>query len=69
MVTDPVSAARTTQGKWIAVFLAGALTVLMRRFGAFPEGIMFAILMANTFAPAIDIAARAATKKGAKAAA
>jgi Na+-transporting NADH:ubiquinone oxidoreductase subunit B len=63
MITDPVSAAKTRPGKWIYAFLVGGLTVLMRRFGVFPEGIMFAILMGNTFVPAIDIAVRAASER------
>ena len=67
MVTDPVSAARTPAGKWITSALAGCLTVMMRRFGAFPEGIMFAILMVNAFAPAIDIAVKEWMSKQAKA--
>jgi Na+-transporting NADH:ubiquinone oxidoreductase subunit B len=62
MITDPVSAAKTPAGKWIYALLVGCLTVLMRRFGVFPEGIMFAILMANAFVPAIDIAVRAASE-------
>lgn len=63
MITDPVSAARTAQGKWIYSLIVGALTVVMRRFGAFPEGIMFAILMGNAFAPTFDIAVRSATSE------
>ena len=58
MVTDPVSASRTPAGKWIYGALAGMLTVVMRRFGIFPEGMMFAILLGNTFIPAIDIGVR-----------
>ena len=59
MVTDPVSAARTRPGKWISGLMVGFLTVLMRQFGVFPEGIMFAILLINTFNPTIDLAVRA----------
>jgi electron transport complex protein RnfD len=32
----------------------GALTMLIRLKGGFPEGVMFAILIMNCFAPLID---------------
>lgn len=69
MITDPVSASRTPAGKWIYGACVGTLTVLMRRLGVFPEGIMFAILFMNAFNPAIDIGIKAATKPAGKAAA
>jgi Na+-transporting NADH:ubiquinone oxidoreductase subunit B len=55
MATDPVSAARTTKGKWIYGFLIGVFTVLVRIWNpAYPEGVMLAILFMNVFAPLID---------------
>ncbi|MFO7850460.1 MAG: RnfABCDGE type electron transport complex subunit D [Spirochaetia bacterium] len=55
MVTDPVSASQTTDlGRWIYGFIVGALTVLIRVFSGWPEGITFAILFGNMFAPLID---------------
>ena len=55
MATDPVSAAQTETGKWIYGFMIGLLTVLIRIFNpAYPEGIMLAMLIGNTFAPLID---------------
>ncbi len=55
MATDPVSASMTQPGKWIYGFLIGFMTVLVRSMnGAFPEGIMLAILFGNVFAPLID---------------
>lgn len=55
MVTDPVSAAQTEKGKWIYGFLIGVLAILIRVVNpAFPEGMMLAILLMNTFAPLID---------------
>ena len=55
MATDPVSAAQTSQGKWVYGALIGVLTVLIRVFNpAYPEGIMFAILFMNVMAPLID---------------
>ncbi|WP_075601909.1 NADH:ubiquinone reductase (Na(+)-transporting) subunit B [Saccharicrinis aurantiacus] len=55
MATDPVSGARTEQGKWIYGFLIGVFAILIRVFNpAYPEGVMLAILLMNTFAPLID---------------
>ncbi|HKL71607.1 MAG TPA: NADH:ubiquinone reductase (Na(+)-transporting) subunit B [Marinilabiliaceae bacterium] len=55
MATDPVSATRTESGKWIYGFLIGVFAILIRVFNpAYPEGMMLAILLLNTFAPLID---------------
>lgn len=54
MITDPISSPKTKQGKWIYGFLVGALTVVIRGFSLFNGGVMFAILIGNTFAPLID---------------
>ncbi len=55
MATDPVSAAQTNKGKWIFGFLIGVLAILIRVLNpAYPEGMMLAILIMNTFAPLID---------------
>jgi len=45
--TDPISAARTNPGAWIYGVGVGVITVLIRVFGAFAEGFMFAILAGN----------------------
>jgi len=55
MATDPVTATQTTKGKWIYGILIGVLAILVRVFnGAYPEGMMMAILLMNVFAPLID---------------
>lgn len=55
MATDPVSATQTEKGKWIYGFLIGVLAILIRVVNpAYPEGMMLAILLMNTFAPLID---------------
>ena len=55
MLTDPVTASQTETGKWIYGFLAGFMSILIRVLNpAFPEGVMLAILLMNTFAPLID---------------
>ena len=55
MATDPVTSAQTETGKWIYGFLIGALAVVVRLWNpGYPEGMMLAILLMNTFAPLID---------------
>ena len=55
MATDPVPSAQTECGKWIYGFLIGALAVTVRIWNpGYPEGMMLAILLMNTFAPLID---------------
>lgn len=55
MATDPVTSAQTECGKWIYGFLIGAIAVVIRLFNpGYPEGMMLAILLMNTFAPLID---------------
>lgn len=60
MATDPISAAKTTLGKWIYGAIIGVVTVIIRGFALFAGGVMFAILIGNTFAPIIDYAINAA---------
>lgn len=55
MATDPVTASQTPKGKWIYGFLIGVLAILIRVVNpAYPEGVMLAILIMNTFAPLVD---------------
>ena len=55
MATDPVTSAQTEKGKWIYGALVGILAVVIRLFNpGYPEGMMLAILLMNTFAPLID---------------
>jgi len=55
MATDPVTAAQKECGKWVYGFLIGAVAVVIRLFNpGYPEGMMLAILLMNTFAPLID---------------
>ena len=55
MATDPVSSSQTTnQGRWIYGAFIGIMTVLIRTFSIWPEGITFAILLANMFAPLLN---------------
>jgi len=54
MATDPISAAQTNEGRFIYGAMVGLLTVIIRGFSSWPEGIMFAILLMNIFNPIID---------------
>ena len=54
VATDPVTASITPKGKLIYGCLIGILAYIIRIWGAYPEGIAFAILIANSFVPLID---------------
>ncbi|MCM1518104.1 MAG: NADH:ubiquinone reductase (Na(+)-transporting) subunit B [Pseudoflavonifractor sp.] len=55
MATDPVTAARTTIGKYIYGFLIGVIAILIRVYNnGYPEGAMLAVLLMNALAPLID---------------
>lgn len=54
MVTDPISAPKEYASKIYYGVLIGFLTVIIRQFSLFTEGVMFAILIANIFAPLMD---------------
>jgi electron transport complex protein RnfD len=54
MATDMVSSPMSGKGQLIFGVGAGILTILIRVFGAYPEGVSFAILIMNAFVPLID---------------
>ncbi len=54
MATDPISAPKTKTAKWIYGIIIGSVTLLIRSLSLFNGGMMFAILMGNTFAPIMD---------------
>ncbi|MDP3296315.1 MAG: RnfABCDGE type electron transport complex subunit D [Thermodesulfovibrionia bacterium] len=54
MATDYVTCPSIRKGQIIFGLGCGALTMLIRLKGAYPEGVMFAILLMNCFAPLID---------------
>jgi len=54
MATDYVTCPSVKKGQIIFGIGCGALTILIRLKGAYPEGVMFAILLMNCFAPIID---------------
>jgi Na+-translocating ferredoxin:NAD+ oxidoreductase subunit D len=54
MATDYVTSPSVKSGQIIFGAGCGLLTMLIRLKGGFPEGVMFAILIMNCFAPIID---------------
>ena len=54
MATDYVTCPSIRKGQIIFGIGCGAITMMIRLKGGFPEGVMFAILLMNCFAPLID---------------
>ena len=54
MATDYVTSPMTKRGMVIFGVMIGVITVIIRRWGAYPEGMSFAILLMNSFVPLID---------------
>ncbi|MFP5418544.1 MAG: RnfABCDGE type electron transport complex subunit D [Gammaproteobacteria bacterium] len=54
IATDPVSGATTPRGKLIFGLGAGVLTIVIRTWGGYPDGVAFAILLMNLSVPLID---------------
>ena len=54
MATDYVTSPTTPAGKLVFGLGCGVLTFLIRYFGAYPEGVSFAILIMNILTPYID---------------
>lgn len=54
MATDYVTSPMTAKGQLIYGVAIGCLTVVIRNWGAYPEGMSFAILIMNAFTPLIN---------------
>ncbi len=54
MATDYVTSPMSAKGQIIYGVAIGFLTVVIRTFGAYPEGMSFAILIMNAFTPLIN---------------
>ncbi len=54
MATDMVTSPMTGKGQIIFGFGCGVITVIIRLFGGYPEGVSFAILLMNAATPLID---------------
>ena len=54
MATDYVTSPMTAKGQIVYGVCIGILTVIIRNWGAYPEGMSFAILIMNAFTPLIN---------------
>lgn len=54
MATDYTTSPMTEKGRLVFGIGCGVLTMLIRRFGAYPEGVSFAILLMNILCPHIN---------------
>ena len=54
MITDPVTTPITSRGRVLYGTLVAGLTILIRFFGAYPEGMVFSIVLMNLCVPLID---------------
>lgn len=54
MATDYVTSPMTRKGQLIYGLMIGIITIIIRRFGSYPEGVSFAILLMNSFVPLIN---------------
>ena len=54
IATDPVSAATTDPGRLVYGLMIGILIYVIRAWGGYPDGVAFAVLLANMCVPLID---------------
>ena len=54
IATDPVTAATTDRGRIIYGLMIGCLIYVIRVWGGYPDGVAFAVLLANMCVPFID---------------
>lgn len=54
IATDPITASTTTKGRLFYGAFIGLVIFLIRSWGGFPDGVAFAILLANMAVPLID---------------
>ena len=54
MATDMVTSPMSVKGQIIFATGIGFITIIIRAFGAYPEGVSFAILIMNAFVPLLN---------------
>jgi len=54
MATDWVTSPVTNKGRWIFGIGCGVITIIIRIWGGYPEGVSYSILLMNVFTPLID---------------
>lgn len=54
IATDPVTASTTVKGRMVFGLFIGVMIFIIRTWGGFPDGVAFAVLLANMCVPLID---------------
>jgi electron transport complex protein RnfD len=54
IATDPVTSPNTAAGQLLFGLGCGLLTYVIRTWGAYPEGVAFAVMLMNAATPLID---------------
>ncbi len=54
IATDPVSSPVTPKGRWVFGVFVGLFVMVLRKLSGYPEGVMFAVLLANAVTPLIN---------------
>ncbi len=54
MATDMVTSPMTTKAMLVFAAMIGIITMIIRMFGVYPEGVSFAILIMNAFVPLLN---------------
>lgn len=54
MATDPVTSPITPRGRWIFGLGCGVITFVIRKWGGYPEGVSYSILLMNCATPLVD---------------
>ena len=54
IATDPVTGCTSNRGRLLFGAGVGILTLVIRRWGGYPDGVAFAVLLMNMAAPLID---------------
>ena len=54
MATDYVTSPMTKKGKIVFAFFCGVITFAIRKWGGYPEGVCYSILLMNAAAPLIE---------------
>lgn len=58
IASDPVSGCTTPRGRWLFGAGVGLLTLALRRWSSYPDGVAFAVLLMNCVAPWLDLHTR-----------
>jgi electron transport complex protein RnfD len=62
VLTDPVTHPRHSRDQWLFGAIVGAAVFAIRSWGNYPDGIAFAVLLANSVTPFLDRRSSLATE-------